>query len=115
MTKTATPPPAAEAPLDPIAEMERRISEIGKEIRILEGRAANRNPATIQRIQTENEALRQRQDRLKRALFLLVRETLAASTPADIKTQNELLRQAGADFCQKYNVNPELWKNLASS
>jgi|GEM_PF-3797921 len=98
-----------------ITEMERRISEIEKEIRILEGRATNRNPATIQRIQAENELLRQRQTRLKRATYLLLRETLVSAQAADLRTQNEILRLAGVEFCQQYNVNPELWKNLASS
>jgi hypothetical protein len=113
-------PPAAATPApepDPSRRIELLQEQLAKaeaEAKTLEGRLSNRNPGIVQAIQAENDLLRQRSRNLRKAIFLLIEESLGPSQPAEAKLRTEALRAAGAEYCKKNNINPDLWKNIES-
>jgi hypothetical protein len=97
-----------------IAKLQVDVVAVEREIKTLEGKLANRNPAALGEVRTANAALEKRLTALKLALYSLLIDSLKPRFNEDLHLQLECLRQATIEFCQKANVDPEIWKNIAS-
>jgi hypothetical protein len=118
------PPPGAKPAFNPdlftpeaeanarINVLQEHVTRLEAEVKTLDGRLHNRNPAVAEALRKENEALRERVSALIRALNTLVGESLLPRHPEDQKVQLEALRHAAIEFCKKENINPEIWKNI---
>src|SRR5689334_9616658 len=76
----AATPDAAPAP-EPdiqvrISQLHEKVEFLEKEIKTLQGRAANRNPKLIEAMTQENEALKQRTLMMEKALLILLTEEM---------------------------------------
>lgn len=107
----ASPEAQAEAR---IKELQAAIVRLQKELRTMKGQFSNRDPRLLRTLQQENEALQKRLARLETALLGLLLDAFRPRTVEEEKQQYEILRLAAVEFCQKANVDPEIWKNLVS-
>lgn len=117
--KTATAAPAHSA--SPEAECSARIKEIQarivalqSEIRMIQGRYANRDPALARTLAKENELHHARLVLLQKALFGLMMDSYKPRQAQEEQQQYEILRRSTVEYCKKANVDPEIWKNLES-
>lgn len=97
-----------------INELQAQAATLVGELRIYEGRIANRNPALAAKLKTENLVLTKRIAALEKALLAISLDVLKPRINDDAKLQYEILRQAAVEFCKKTNTDPEIWKNIAS-
>jgi hypothetical protein len=108
----ASPPP--DDPATRIATLQDSIKALESEIRTLEGKIANRNAAVAERLTLENRELNKRVERLRKCLYGLQLEAGEGRSPAESALAYETLKSAALDYFKIANVDPELWKNLAS-
>jgi predicted nuclease with TOPRIM domain len=94
--------------------MQEENTALEKEVKILEGKLANRNPAQAKAIKAENDQLRARVKRLEKALFALMLDGMKPRSPEDMQTRNEALRDASVMLYEKLKLDPNLWKSIAS-
>lgn len=121
MTDAKVPPstatPSAPAPLGiqgRIAELEKTLATTLQEVRTLEGKLANRDPALIATLKKGNDELEKRFNVLKNVLFAMINESYLARNADEFKLQYEVLKQAALEYFKTSNTDPELWKSIAS-
>lgn len=121
MSEAPAKKPAAPPPPNPEAEATARVNALQDtvkaleiEVRILQGKTANRDPRAFKELARENTALQERVVRLQKALYGLLSESSQPRTNEDYKNRVEILRRSALDYCKKLNVNPELWKSIES-
>ena len=109
--KPALPESAANARLD---DLQTKVAVIRKELRTLQGRISNRDPAKVESLKDENQELSKRIKLMEKALFGLIDESLRPRQGEDLRTQYEVRRQAAVEYCKKANLDPEIWKSIVS-
>ena len=97
-----------------IKALEERAKTLNLEVKSLDGRFANRNPAALASIKAENAQLHIRFEKLQNALYSLLSERLSLGTPEENKLRTDILRTAAIEYFKKTNTDAELWKNLVS-
>lgn len=118
---SANPQPAANLKLSPEAETNQRITglkaqiaDLEKDVRMLTGKVANRDPAVARAIGRENTELEGRLDLLEKALFSVISESYLPRNSGDFQQKYEAIQDAAVEYLKKKNVDPELWKNIVS-
>ncbi|OFZ56421.1 MAG: hypothetical protein A2428_15735 [Bdellovibrionales bacterium RIFOXYC1_FULL_54_43] len=128
MTKDQRPAPAKKpeaspqkAPASPeaeanarIAELQAKINQLKQDLRTNAGRLANRDPLTLNKLQTENEQMKVRVAALKKALYALLVDYRKPRQPDEADLNYEVLRRAAVDYFKKANIAQEIWKNIES-
>ena len=119
--KPAAAPEKKEAPLSREAETNARITllqaqkeKMEKELRMSQGKLANRNPALVKEAKKENTELLKRLSSLQKVLYALIEESFNPALAEDAKLKTEILREAAISFCKKANIDQEIWKNIVS-
>lgn len=116
------PPAAPAAPqASPEDEVKARVKALQtqaealeNEIKTMRGRISNRDPEALKDLQKENEELKARSLRLQKILSGILVENLRPSQISDEKVRHEILRQAAISYFRKANIDPEIWKSIAS-
>ncbi|MCC7442126.1 MAG: hypothetical protein IT285_10855 [Bdellovibrionales bacterium] len=110
------PPPA-----DPGAEARARVDQLradtevlAKEVKILEGRLRNRDPAAIAEIQKENAVLREKGAKLQRALHALLADSFQARQGSDLELELEAIREAAVSYLKAAGIEEGIWKDIVS-
>ncbi|MCM2277799.1 MAG: hypothetical protein NDJ89_06955 [Oligoflexia bacterium] len=112
-TPTSFPTPEAEVN-HRIKELQAQVVTLQKEIRMTQGRFANRSPEIQKALEKENQDLRLRLSALEKALLAIHLDAHLPRRLEEEKTQYEALRLAIVEYCKKTNIDPEIWKNLVS-
>ncbi len=107
------PLPEEEARLK-VTSLQENIRTLEKDIKTLEGKLANNNPAEIAEIQAENNVLQNRLERLEKALYGLITETYNGRQSDDLKIKCEVLREAAIDYFKFAKIKNEIWKSIES-
>lgn len=97
-----------------IAELQDKLTILKQEVRIIQGRLANRDPAASARLQEENKKLKERVTALEKALYAIITDFQKPRSSEEATLHNDVLRVAAVDHFKKANVDPELWKNIVS-
>lgn len=106
--------PAAPPQLNTLSAIQEYVRNLHIEVRTLEGRIKNNDPAAVKRLNEENQALRDRLAQLEKALSAMITDALAPRSADEAGIQYEALRKAAVDYFTKSKINPDLWKNIAS-
>ena len=79
----------------------------------MEGQIRNRNPKIAARIKNENASLQKRVERLEKAMFGLLSESLKPLSTEDAQIEVNGLKNACLAFCQAKDLDESKWKDLA--
>ncbi|HUP56225.1 MAG TPA: hypothetical protein VM598_02155 [Bdellovibrionota bacterium] len=103
------------------SELKARIAALETELKALEaslvssrGRLAGRKKSRLAELRAENEAARARVEFLSQAACSLAVDALEPRDATEAEMQSERLKQALVAHCRKNNIDPELWKSIAS-
>ena len=97
-----------------VAELQSQLAILEQEVKTLAGRIANRDPVKAKAITAENVTLKARLALLQKLYFTLAQKMSLGSSAEDVSTEYEMLRLAAVDYFKQINLDPELWKNIAS-
>ena len=97
-----------------IAELEHEVSGLQNEVKIMEGMKLNRNPEMIAKAKAENEEAKDRMSDIFRATYALISDLALAREPEIEKAGMENLKQGAVFLCNELNLDPDVWKNIAS-
>lgn len=108
--------PAAAAPAaEPDANaLKAEIAQIQKEIRILQGKATNRNPQQAEEAKAAIDTLKQEVSALEKLAYALFSESLGFRNQDESATDYDALREGAVEFMKKAGVDQAIWKNIAS-
>jgi hypothetical protein len=90
------------------------LQVLNAEVRMLEGKLSNRDPALCQKLKSENAELQKRFDLLKNVLFAMISESYQPRNADEVKLQYEVLRLAAVEYFKNTKTDPELWKSIES-
>jgi hypothetical protein len=111
-----SPAPSPEAAANArIKDLQARIIALQTEVKMLQGRFSNRDPRLLRLIKAENAELGARAQLLEKALQGLMLDALEPRNAEEEATRYSILREATVELCKNTNVDPEIWKSLASS
>jgi hypothetical protein len=113
MTTPATPSSPADLQAR-IADLKKTSHALSEEVRMLEGKLANRNPQLLAKLRNENQELALRQETLLKTLLALMIESYQGRNADEVKLHYECLKQSAVDYFTKNKVDPELWKSIES-
>lgn len=122
--KEKSPQPAQPAPIlqtpesaanSRIKDLQARIIALQMEVRTMQGRFANRDPKLLRLLKKENADLKARILLLEKAFYGLMLDALEPRNSEEENIRYGILREATVEYCKNTNVDPEIWKNLASS
>lgn len=97
-----------------IVALDTELKALEAELASLKGRLAGRKESIAKGLRDELAAGRQRMDLLTEIAHSLSQDALRPRTPAEAQLQLERLKKEIINHCTKFNVDQELWKNLAS-
>lgn len=113
--KTGAAPNAASTDIhERILQIQDDISIARGEIRSLQGKLSNRDPAIKARLGTENTRLRARMAKLEAALQAAFDDRTRPRETAEARLQLDILKAALVQHCRKANIDSEIWKNIES-
>lgn len=95
--------------------LQAEVQKLEQEMRIVQGRLKNLDPAVLKTLQEENQKQTTRTELLIRAIEYCSLYLIHPKQAEDLEMENQSLRAAAIELFKKENVTPELWKNLESS
>lgn len=107
-------PPSTAELMTRIQGLQARLKALQEEVRVLQGQVSNRDAGRLKAIALENETLQKRVAALEEGLFSLLVDAFKPRHTRDEKLQYEILRSHTVEYCEKSNVDPEIWKSLVS-
>jgi hypothetical protein len=103
------------------ADLKARIAALGSELEAIEtflvsgrGKLAGRKESRLAELRAAHESARARVGLLSQAAASLAVDSLEPRDATEALMQSEKLKQALVAHCRKNNIDPELWKSIAS-
>jgi hypothetical protein len=97
-----------------IAAIEPELKATEDELVSLKAKIAGRKESVAQQLRAENQALKERVSLLVEIAHSLSMDALHPSEEGAARLQLERIKQAVVTFCTQSNIDPGLWKKLAS-
>ncbi|OFZ83029.1 MAG: hypothetical protein A2583_13290 [Bdellovibrionales bacterium RIFOXYD1_FULL_53_11] len=95
-----------------IGMLQESVKNLEGELRTIEGRFKNRDPALIAPLQAENKRMQDRIDTLLKSYYFLLMESLMPRQSDEFKAQLEILKNSAIEYFKKANIDQEIWKNI---
>lgn len=97
-----------------ISELQRQLDNLNQEVTHIRGQLLNLDPLLTSRMQRRNQELCARMANLEKALYSMLHDAGASRTQEEERTKREMLSRSAAEYFEKLNIDPHLWKNLES-
>ncbi len=91
-----------------------RTEKLEKDLRVMQGKLKNVDPAQQQTLEAEIKHLKERREKLLQAIRGMIGVELLARSPEEDKVLAASLKEALVAFAKKENLPADLWKDLAS-
>jgi len=95
-----------------IEQLRKNVEALEQELKTLEGRFTNRDPAQALRLEKENTELAERLDKLEKCLVGIFGDLLRPRQLDEAKLQHEVLREAAVQFCKISNIDADIWRSI---
>ena len=104
-----------------LSDAEERISALEEELKAaehelasLKGKMAGRKESVAHQLRSENQALKGRTELLVEIAHSFAMDALHPTDEGSARLQLDRIKQAVVTYCTKSNIDPGLWKRLAS-
>lgn len=97
-----------------VVELQSQAKLLEQEVKTLRGRIANRDPKKVAALQKDTEALKLKVQTLTKIQTEFLKRSALASSPEEHEVLYQTLKAAAVEYFQQINLDPNLWKSIAS-